>query len=808
MASATGPDPALPSRQPQRPGEGPYDELLEWMELEPRTFGWDALVIYDQSQTNRLLIQEYINRYETGQYFEPITQSQEIVPGSHWEYLGNAVLDAPRLSFENSSFAGSKATLTMQLVSGVHFSVARNPNEEKRVTSIHAYSPLQGSKLCAEFMLNETDGSVKDDGRVLINLAHGLDFRMVHGTSARLQTDLGEFFHLVFKGLDPDQQVFVLNEIVPYDDDDYFKPDEFRIRTMPDPEAANRRSDRYGKGSVMVFITSEGSPVPGLPDAAVDWRYVLPEDNTASVLVSDAFMLRNLMGEAIRNSAYVDDPDLGRPEMEYVSVDGGSETYLRVVKGRFCPPAQVVEDAAFAGRRTTLQVRLPLSSDDAQGRATFEIANAKRRSTVRWSGQSGATTCTAWLEQIDEQGKVLRAEIRANWACILPFGFIVVADELIFGGGDQFEWNFEDTVLSIDTGFRGSEQDMLRIVAEGRQAICYAFMKEIARYVDRIDAFRVNGILFRSGGVFSLLTYLTPRDVMMLGYLAASEATFLIDPVESVLQAGHDLTLQVPFPSYDWGEVEWEVKPVAGYDGELGSIVAEGFSAFYTAPPASSFPGVSTVVRITASGFFYTASALVRVVKTSVHVNPLVSVAPPAGTVTKIAAGTVSGREVTWTIKSATGATLTDVPPDDLAEFEQGDRFYVPGSEPTEEAYTVDEVTATNETRDSSATSFIVVPHIKLMGTVQIVDNPALPPEQVQFELVTNGGGLPGVTWTVLAGGGSIDAEGLYTVDPESPYPFAVVSGYIDGGGFGVFTNFLILPVPLVDLDVARQVLR
>jgi hypothetical protein len=49
-------------------------------------------------------------------------------------------------------------------------------------------------------------------------------------------------------------------------------------------------------------------------------------------------------------------------------------------------------------------------------------------------------------------------------------------------------------------------------------------------------------------------------------------------------------------------------------------------------------------------------------------------------------------------------------------------------------------------------------------------------------------------TWTVVAGGGSINADGIYTVDSASPHKFAVVTGSFVLPGIVSFNNYVILP--------------
>lgn len=59
-------------------------ELIEWLKLKPRTAGWGAIVSYDRSKCNALLMEDYINKFTTDSYLPPIDRS---VPtgGANWD---------------------------------------------------------------------------------------------------------------------------------------------------------------------------------------------------------------------------------------------------------------------------------------------------------------------------------------------------------------------------------------------------------------------------------------------------------------------------------------------------------------------------------------------------------------------------------------------------------------------------------------------------------------------------------------------------------------------------------------------------
>lgn len=68
-------------------------------------------------------------------------------------------------------------------------------------------------------------------------------------------------------------------------------------------------------------------------------------------------------------------------------------------------------------------------------------------------------------------------------------------------------------------------------------------------------------------------------------------------------------------------------------------------------------------------------------------------------------------------------------------------------------------------------------------------------------EIVTSG-----AEWSVIAGGGSIDADGVYTVDAALNIKHSVVAAALDLP-IAYFTGYLILPIPLIDLEEVKRVI-
>jgi hypothetical protein len=104
------------------------ESLLAWMQARPDKkpmLGWDAIVALERGRTNRLLIQEYINRFSNETYLPAISGGVMDVDNQWMEYIHDFILDAPRLSFEHADLDHSKALLSMVVVGGSQVSLKK-----------------------------------------------------------------------------------------------------------------------------------------------------------------------------------------------------------------------------------------------------------------------------------------------------------------------------------------------------------------------------------------------------------------------------------------------------------------------------------------------------------------------------------------------------------------------------------------------------------------------------------------------------------------------------------------------------------
>lgn len=58
-----------------------------------------------------------------------------------------------------------------------------------------------------------------------------------------------------------------------------------------------------------------------------------------------------------------------------------------------------------------------------------------------------------------------------------------------------------------------------------------------------------------------------------------------------------------------------------------------------------------------------------------------------------------------------------------------------------------------------------------------------------------------------MGGPGTIDTEGVYRATPGATERFVLIFGIVDGGPWGKFEGYLILPLPLVEFPKVLEVL-
>lgn len=767
-------------------GRAPTEtELLEWMKQKSRTFGWTAWVAYDHTVLNRSLWDDYFERADSHPFSEPFSGKAEISENAIWENLYSVRLGAPMVSFERSDIASPRVTLSARALSGTQLSVEVAGGSAKHITRIAEYSPLQAPRLVAEAFIDD-DGAAYSAGQVRMDLSRAEAHQFSFPGTRQQQLNGGLLFHESIMDLPEPSRHCVLNLLGEWNGG-LLVPEKVAARPVPLEDAAGRRSC---EGAVVLMVAATGSDVGQIPDISGDWKYPIPSGCNASLWIGNDWVMGTLLASGIRAVS-------SDAEFTYDTV--GDPSVLTVTKGTL--QAVQVEPSVAPIGKLTYSVDLPLAGNPA-AKAHLEIERGESGLHFNWK-----TSTFAHLEA-------------PSLVSASPVGTTAL-----------------DNALRIQSTYQFARQDngslgLIRVTEASRwikpvyrqgkaldpvhyqhfpaitQAVADALSTEIGKVevrmlsedISEVDRLQLDGIKFPRGAALALDAVHLPRDLALFGTVSAGPERFMLSPLEGRVLAGG--TLQFEGTSGHSG-ITWSVEPVQGFSGTPGTVSATGL---YRAPAATEIDGSFGLAKVTAASATHLSSVLVSVLTETLALNPLVFAVSSAQGRVRMSAGSLDGGELTWSLTSATGAMLEEPDAEDGTLSEPGDHLYVRGNGGTGAFFSVDEVTVRTLAGHERTTPILVVEKNRI-GEIRIAEQPGLRADQIQLEFHGGGGQpIPDAQWKVQIGGGSITPDGLYTLDPQSKVPFAVITAEyeIPNAHLG---NFLILPIPLVDLADLKRAL-
>jgi hypothetical protein len=664
----------------------------------------------------------------------------------------------------------------------------------KKVSRLSWYDPLQGPRLICEIRLEDTSGEVNESREVELDLKRGTNFRVTFASTAQEQKRGGEFYEELFELLAEDKQRFLIGRLEEFPEGAALQPDKFRLRALSAQPASVDGVDGAGEGAILLFIGTVGNEPGRMPDKDAKWIYPIPAGRTSTLLLSDAVVVRGLL----RNGAA--SVNVWCAETDFINDGPGGS-----VSGMFLSQGQVFGN--FGGldygvpEKAHFHYRVKFTNNELN---ILRIDRIDEEFVMSWSSQRpnvyGAYVGMGFDGPIERWISFI-----ATWTMKSRYHFVLNPDT----GGVRLEIAGPEEMELALTKHNQS------LIGEPHKTIIYentplwvterllSFQQAVADGTGEIELFRLYGLLFSGSNVVEHRAVRMGCDLAVFGDISPMHTTFQLDPTEKDVVHGGSFQFQVRPPH---AGLTWTLEEVPGFGGPLGSITQSGA---YTAPAAAEIPinRAYTMARViaTSSDGTLTSAALVRVVRRSVVVNPLVVGASQDSPKVRFSAGALGGGKLTWSVESATGGTLTDDPPeDDTAVFDVGDMFYLPGSGSTGGYFSVDGITVTDEKGNSAAADLILLEQ-EVIGSVVMMPSADLPEGQVQLaldtgkEMVTDG-----ATWEVIAGSGTVDANGVYTLDTEAATPYAVISAAFDTP-YVYFTNYIILPIPLVDLGEIQR---
>ncbi|QCI11370.1 hypothetical protein E6B08_08150 [Pseudomonas putida] len=797
--------------QPQIAGTQSLEDFLENMRKGVQTFGWDALLVFDKAATNTLLMQEYIDRFDTDSYFPPFPNDVIDTEEGYQHVLIGLVMDKPRLSFENATIVDSRGKLVLRMVGGKQVQLHKSfkgGNEVRSIKRLSVLNAAAGPALLMNIKLSQVPGSVDTSGKVMLNLSEGTDHVFTGLETQYEKIKLGLHLESIIKKWGSELTQFQLSELA-QDEGADLQPGEFGIRTHPAPGASVLGSGTYGEGAVVVFIAMRGSKNGSYPHADGDLLYMLPTATTpytSNLLLGNRFILEEMILPRIERAQWVRD---GKFVVRDLGGDAGFGLY---------PTAGSM---AFGGLDTIWQNGLleTYTLKGPGGRLYFGEGDPPMQFRVvgnilKFSWVSLVTDVSYHWTWVNvpfggDEGDIpysLQIEAQADFRFYLKQeeGRNVIAFEMIrtsevvnfdYAGGASVQAGHKEIVKKKADEYISALKGGLRL---GEQLVT-----ALAGIDFSLDAFRLNSLLFRSQNVVSPRDLNWPLDLTVLGDLAPERTTLVVSPAEVIVAAGKTTQFTIEPDSSD---VAWAVENLPGETGAKGNIDDNGL---YTAPSADSLreAGHRRVI-VTAAREGMVSKALVSLVENEVSVYPLVA-AVSLGANYPMSAGSPDSAALEWQDPpEELGTIAPDTDPDNpggyvftattmLPPWQSGDPLHyfglrlVPitvqpkvGGEPA----TIDMLVVGAQTGN-----YWLEPNSNADGSVT-----------VKFKRLNRNGEVTDVPdddteWTLLKGDGAFE-NGVYTPKEGSAEQYAIIVAFYDDGDSADRFDYIILPVPFVSV--------
>jgi hypothetical protein len=193
---------------------------------------------------------------------------------------------------------------------------------------------------------------------------------------------------------------------------------------------------------------------------------------------------------------------------------------------------------------------------------------------------------------------------------------------------------------------------------------------------------------------------------------------------------------------------------------------------------------------------------LVTVQANAITINPLIQLCY-YGQKVELSAGQLDGSELSWSIKDPVPGESGRL---EVSTEPGGDHTYVASPRVANKTYVLDEIEVANSEGDTRS-AYVMVLQREPGVVVKPVENPSLPPGQIQLQALVNGNVFDAIWSLPLEGPGWIDEKGLYSDDMDAKERFVLIKALVDGGSFGEFEGHLILPLPLTDFAAAIRAL-
>ncbi|MBD1587379.1 hypothetical protein [Pseudomonas typographi] len=728
------------------------DQLLPWFRERSRTFGWDAIMALDRDQSNHVLTQEYIKRFGTGDYVQPISQVTEGT--GNFQQLVGYRFDKPRVSFEAASLDDGRINVTLRAVGGTYLLWTGVSLNTAALTRIDKIDPFAGHTYTATSELKDNPLQLHDR-QVVLDLKDGQDPKLDSTEFPAEQTVTGQFILEQFKAMSDSQTRFELSRLR-YNDNDLIQPESLRIRTQAAPGAKLATSTNSGDGAVLVFVAMKGGSVGTLPtEGSSDWRYLLdPASHSALLVIANKFLLNSIAGQGMRSLQRINGANGTRDAFE-PHVDKVGEFYRVGMQDEAWWQSEGVEDQEAGFNVSWVIIAFPFNVQGASdrwllGQLEFHVTGDVLQ--MKWAGQT-----FQFKANIRENG-ALRGIVsgKSSFDYSTPFRMTIEGSTISF----QPELA-PVQVPSVDHSLTPEQWNAFKAafasrVEDIRRSTASAFTGALAN----VNTAHLSNLLFSSDVPLALKGTKMPGDLIIYGDISPELTSFTLTPSEVSVMVGGNHTFTWSGNIKPTFTLEW----ADGEGSDLGSIDANGK---YTAPATLAAPRDFVRVRVVAKAGSATSYALLTVAARGINANPLVQIVRPGATAQPLRGAALGGGKVSW--QSSLGATFT--------EQADGSFTYTPPAS-FEGNVAVDEITASNG--GHSTKCYVVNIQTELFTLYIDRAGSDLGKRQIKVVLPSAIARAPDeYGWSVIAGGGSITASDWEDMTYQAPatgsLPFALI---------------------------------
>lgn len=743
--------------------------LVQRMQGKSVTQGWDAVVTLNRTKVNQLLAQQYIQNFNMNSFLKRLNALVKLDEGGRvgLEMTG-LLLSQPLLSFENASMTHSRARLTMNVVSGMiaYKSLGTTP----RILTSFAVTEAHGFSVVMDIDLEAVTGAVDKHGEVILDLSKAYDFScdMVDDPLEKLA--LGRYFGELFTRLPASSRVYRLG-MLDFDPDDTLAPRSFIVRTHAAPGGRDQNSDSYGDGAVVLLVRTRNSIHDG-DNPGEDFPYLIPDD-------LDGAGKRLFSGSLVLSSAVVFErfiaPSMVRSvgnDLRLDRVDESNQTARELL--------------AYAGAYAFEKIDM----EHGGGGSHWSVASLDPL-LFPFHG-SGAGNLPLRISVTDG------GFLKLIWHSDRKFRFFFTEFHLLIGHEEeeadvrfmfQLEFLLKPVVdpLTSVVSFEALPGEVRKYSVEkinGDIVLYYTFQEAFDRHVadlinsmirqvaesslPQLDLFALNHLLFPEQNALLLTHGALPGDLAMFGHIDPRFTSFAVDPTFVTVEAGG----QVPFKTLSTrlgvepAALTWSVRSVEA-TRSAGEIDQGGN---FTAPPRDRMQGQAVRNVVTASGHIdgkdVSASALVVVVGEGTVIMPSMATIDLRNPYdVKLRASSLGSTQLEWKLLSGPGTLQAD-----------GLRAVYAPPESVDTGMTVAMIEVKDKITGGTALATMLISKSVFTMNVEPHWHPGVPPKG---RLRLNAEGvLPEdeVSWSVIAGGGTVDAvTGEFTAPEKITMPYSVV---------------------------------